>query len=92
MPLDIFLYQQPLLTIFQGHKAQVSSIEVNPVDKTFLSSSYDGTVKLWDLKSSSAVGNLEVGQNSVIRFDPHGVVLLLGNILKVKQEQCPYMT
>lgn len=66
------------LRYFKGHKAQVSSIEVNPVDKTFLSSSYDGTVKLWDLKSSSAVGNLEVGQNSVIGFDPHGVVFAIG--------------
>lgn len=70
----------------------MSSIEVNPVDKTFLSSSYDGTVKLWDLKSSSAVGNLEVGQNSVIGFVHMELFLLLGNILKVKQEQCPYMT
>ncbi|KAI5963254.1 SWD2 [Candida pseudojiufengensis] len=63
---------------FKGHKAQVSNIEVNPVQNTFGSSSFDGTVKFWDLKSPSAIGNIAVGQNSVISFDPHGVVAAIG--------------
>ncbi|RCK55650.1 COMPASS component SWD2 [Candida viswanathii] len=63
---------------FKGHKAQVSSVEVNPVENTFMSASYDGSVKVWDLKSSSAVGNVEVGYNSVIGYDPQGVVFGIG--------------
>ncbi|EGW35212.1 member of Set1p complex, histone methyl transferase [Spathaspora passalidarum NRRL Y-27907] len=66
------------LRYFKGHKRQVSSIEVNPIHDTFISSSFDGTVKLWDLKSSSPTGNIEVGQNSVVGFDPQGVVFAIG--------------
>lgn len=67
---------------FKGHKLQVSSIEVNPIDNTFLSSSFDGTVKLWDLKSSSAVGNLEIVRNSIIGYDPQGIIFGIGIVKK----------
>ena len=63
---------------FKGHKAQVSNIKVDPVHNTFASSSYDGTVKFWDLKVSSAIGSISIGQNSVCGFDPHGVVVAIG--------------
>ncbi|KAG7662339.1 SWD2 [[Candida] subhashii] len=63
---------------FKGHKEQVSSIEVNPIHNTFLSSSFDGTVKHWDLKSSSSIGNIDIGQNSIIGFDPHGIIFAIG--------------
>lgn len=63
---------------FKGHKAQVSNIQVNPVHNTFTSSSYDGTVKFWDLKTSSATGSITMGQNSVIGFDPQGIVVAIG--------------
>ncbi|KAI5958395.1 SWD2 [Candida margitis] len=63
---------------FKGHKAQVSNIEVNPAHNNFCSSSYDGTVKFWDLKSSSATGSITVGQNSVCGFDPQGIVVAVG--------------
>lgn len=63
---------------FKGHKAQVSNIEVNPVLNTFCSSSYDGTVKFWDLKSSSATGSLSMGQNTVCGFDPQGIIVGIG--------------
>ncbi|RLV92653.1 hypothetical protein JA1_003008 [Spathaspora sp. JA1] len=66
------------LRYFKGHKRQVSSIEVNPVHDTFISSSFDGTVKLWDLKTSSPTGNLEIGQNSVVGFDPQGIIFAIG--------------
>ncbi|KAI5958083.1 SWD2 [Candida theae] len=63
---------------FKGHKAQVSNIEVNPVHNTFSSSSYDGTVKFWDLKTSSATGSIHVAQNTVCGFDPQGIVVAVG--------------
>ncbi|KAL6453386.1 swd2 Set1 complex component swd2 [Candida maltosa Xu316] len=63
---------------FKGHKSQVSCIEVNPVDNTFISSSFDGTVKVWDIKSSAPVGNIDVGMNSVVGYDPQGIVFAIG--------------
>ncbi|KAK6456740.1 member of Set1p complex, histone methyl transferase [Scheffersomyces xylosifermentans] len=63
---------------FKGHKEQVTSIEVNPVADNFLSSSLDFTVKLWDLKSASPVGNLDVGQATIIAYDPQGLVFAIG--------------
>lgn len=66
------------LRYFKGHKEQVTSVEMNPVSDTFISSSLDRTVKVWDLKSPSAVGNLDIGQPSVIAFDPSGIIFAVG--------------
>lgn len=66
------------LRYFKGHKDQVTSIEVHPVMDLFLSSSLDKTVKLWDLRSTSPVGNLDLGQPTVIAFDPKGVIFCVG--------------
>ncbi|KAK6462340.1 WD40-repeat-containing domain protein [Scheffersomyces coipomensis] len=63
---------------FKGHKEQVTSIEVHPISDTFLSSSLDHTVKYWDLRSSSPVGNIVVGQSSIIAFDPWGMIFVVG--------------
>ncbi|CUM63988.1 uncharacterized protein PRCAT00001576001 [Priceomyces carsonii] len=63
---------------FKGHKGQVTSIEVNPLLDVFLSSSVDRSVKMWDLKSSNPIGNLDVGQISVIAFDAQGLVFAVG--------------
>lgn len=67
---------------FKGHKSQVMTIEVNPCKDEFISSSLDGTVKLWDLNSSNPVGNLDIGQPSIIGFDPQGMVFGIGADLK----------
>lgn len=66
------------LRYFKGHKDQVTSLEVNPVSETFLSSSIDRTVKLWDFRSTGASGSLDVGQPSVVAYDPQGIVFAVG--------------
>ncbi|KAK6201445.1 WD40-repeat-containing domain protein [Scheffersomyces amazonensis] len=63
---------------FKGHKEQVTAIEVHPINDTFLSSSLDHTIKYWDLRSSNPVGNLNIGQNGVIAFDPWGMIFAIG--------------
>ncbi|CAI5756646.1 unnamed protein product [Candida verbasci] len=66
------------LRYFKGHKSQVSSLELNPIYNSFISSSFDGTVKIWDFKSANPVGNLEVGQNTIIAYDPQGIIFAIG--------------
>lgn len=66
------------LRYFKGHKEQVTAIDVNPVEDIFISSSLDRTVKLWDLRSTLPVGNLDVGRPSVVAFDPKGIIFAVG--------------
>lgn len=66
------------LRYFKGHKEQVVALEMNPVSETFISSSLDRTVKVWDLKSASPIGNFDIGLPSVIAFDPQGIVFAVG--------------
>ena len=39
------------LQYFKGHTGRVTSLEVSPVDDTFISAALDNTVRLWDLNS-----------------------------------------
>lgn len=59
---------------FKGHKQQVLNLEMHPVKNLFLSSSVDKTVKLWDMRASTPAGNIDVGQPSLVAYDPYGIV------------------
>lgn len=63
---------------FRGHEEQVHCLEVDPIRDIFLSSSFDRTVKLWDLKVSSPIGEVQCGQPTVVAFDPKGMVFSVG--------------
>lgn len=63
---------------FKGHKEQVTNIEVHPILDTFLSSSLDRSVKLWDLRCTLPAGSLGVGQPCVVAFDPKGIIFAVG--------------
>jgi COMPASS component SWD2 len=45
------LHDNHYVRYFKGHKKQVVSLEISPVDEQFLSSSLDDTVRLWNMKS-----------------------------------------
>lgn len=66
------------LRYFKGHKDQVLALEVNPVSETFMTASADHTVKNWDLRTSTPIGSLAVGQVAVVAYDPHGIVFAVG--------------
>lgn len=74
----LLLVNKTYLRYFKGHKEQVTAIEVNPLSESFLSASLDRTVKLWDFRSASAEGNLDVGQPSVVAYDAQGIVFAVG--------------
>lgn len=74
----LLLLLKSYLRYFKGHKDQVTQLEVNPLTDTFLTSSLDHTVKHWDLRTPTCVGSIGVGQNSVVAFDPQGIVFAVG--------------
>lgn len=67
------------LRYFTGHGALVSDIQVSPLNDTFLSASYDESVRLWDLRASKSQAIVPSLVPSCIAYDPSGLVFALGN-------------
>ncbi|KAL9092012.1 MAG: hypothetical protein Q9159_001157, partial [Coniocarpon cinnabarinum] len=64
---------------FRGHTAAVTSLSLSPADDTFLTSSLDNTVRLWDLRSSNAQGLLHLHQPLLSTFDPTASVIAIAS-------------
>ncbi|PSK40802.1 hypothetical protein C7M61_000457 [Candidozyma pseudohaemuli] len=67
------------LRYFRGHKDQVTALEVNPVSETFLTASADHTVKHWDLRLTTPLGNINAGQAALVAYDPQGIVFAIAS-------------
>ncbi|CCD23684.1 WD-repeat containing protein SWD2 NDAI_0C00230 [Naumovozyma dairenensis CBS 421] len=67
------------LRYFMGHDALVSDIQMSPLNDTFLSASYDESVRLWDLRVSKAQALIPTVVPVCIAYDPSGLVFALGN-------------
>lgn len=67
------------LRYFTGHGALVSDIEMSPLNDTFLSASYDESVRLWDMRASKAQAIVPSLVPACIAYDPSGLVFALGN-------------
>eukprot|EP00555_Chaetoceros_dichaeta_P002922 CAMPEP_0198251176 /NCGR_PEP_ID=MMETSP1447-20131203/2094_1 /TAXON_ID=420782 /ORGANISM="Chaetoceros dichaeta, Strain CCMP1751" /LENGTH=156 /DNA_ID=CAMNT_0043936139 /DNA_START=324 /DNA_END=791 /DNA_ORIENTATION=- len=52
------LHDNKILRHFRGHSDHVTNLSLSPVDDTFLSSSTDRTVRLWNLGTAGAVGEM----------------------------------
>jgi len=65
---------------FKGHSGKVIAISMNPADDTFLSSSIDGTVRLWNVQQAGCQAELKLppsGEASgapLAAFDSTGLV------------------
>lgn len=68
------LHDNKYLQYFRGHKKRVISLEVSPTDDGFISSSLDNTVRLWDLRTPSTRGLLNLPYSGVAAYDTSGVV------------------
>lgn len=73
------LHDNSYIRYFRGHKATVEALEVSPLDDTFLSSSQDNTVRLWDLRSGNCQGQLKTVAPSFLAFDPTAVLFSVGS-------------
>lgn len=57
----------------------MTSLSLCPSNDTFLSASLDNTVKLWDLRSSSAQGNLALHGATLTAYDPSATVIAIAS-------------
>jgi len=58
---------------FRGHSGEITGISLSPVDDTFLTSSADRTVRLWDLQQAGSLGSMDMPKNgNGMMIDPTG--------------------
>jgi len=74
----ISLAENKYIRYFNGHSKKVVTICMNPSDETFLSGSLDKTIRLWDLRSNSCQGLMNLSGRPVAAFDPEGLIFAAG--------------
>ncbi|PWN53906.1 WD40 repeat-like protein [Violaceomyces palustris] len=94
------LHDNKFLQYFKGHKKKVVSLQMSPIDDTFLSGAVDDSVRLWDLRTPTSQGHLKVQGHPVVAYDLSGKVfavalneraaVLLYDIRKFDQK--PFLT
>ncbi|KZT07698.1 WD40 repeat-like protein [Laetiporus sulphureus 93-53] len=72
------LHDNKYLQYFKGHKGKVISLEVSPVDDGFMSGSLDKTLRLWDLRTPTCRGLLNLPSSPVVAYDASGLVFAVG--------------
>ncbi|KAI9816753.1 MAG: member of Set1p complex, histone methyl transferase [Pycnora praestabilis] len=72
-------HDNQFLRYFKGHTAPVTSLALSPASDTFLSCSLDNTVRLWDLRSPNASGQLLLGGPYFATYDPSATVLAIAS-------------
>ena len=70
------LHDNSYIRYFKGHRAVVTSLDLSPTDDSFLSGSQDGSVRLWDVRSSECQGFLRLppGATPAVAYDPEGIL------------------
>lgn len=71
------LTDNKFIRYFPGHTASVISLSMSPVDDTFISSSLDKTIRIWDLRSNCQGVTKPLG-TAVCSFDPDGLIFAAG--------------
>ncbi|MEQ2230861.1 WD repeat-containing protein 82, partial [Ilyodon furcidens] len=72
------LTDNKFIRYFPGHTARVTALSMSPVDETFISSSLDKTIRIWDLRSPNCQGLTDPLGKPVCSFDPDGLVFAAG--------------
>jgi COMPASS component SWD2 len=69
------LFDNKYLAYFSAHRDRVTALAVSPLDDTFLSSSLDGTTRLWDTRTPRCQGLLRRDTGATgVAYDPSGRV------------------
>lgn len=72
------LHDNKFIRYFTGHTKKVISLQMSPIDDNFMSGSLDNTVRLWDLRSPTCSGVVNVNGKPVCAFDPEGLLFSVG--------------
>lgn len=72
------LHDNKYIRYFPGHTKRVVCLCMSPVDDSFLSGSLDKTIRLWDLRSQSCQGLMQMPGRPVASFDPEGLIFAAG--------------
>ena len=70
-----------LLTL-TGHKSNINCVDVSPANSNLIvTSSYDKTVKVWDLRNNSIVHNIQSHSDNVwaAKFNKQGNLIASGS-------------
>ncbi|OQR81900.1 hypothetical protein THRCLA_11303 [Thraustotheca clavata] len=71
------LFDNKFLRFFSGHTAKVTSLMMHPTADEFLTTSLDGTFRIWDIRSPESRGELkcgEAGRTLCAAYDTDGLV------------------
>lgn len=69
------LHDNKILRQFRGHSGEITDISMSPADDTFLTSSTDRTIRLWNLQQAGSLATMDLprrGPNG-LTIDPQGI-------------------
>ena len=72
-------HDNTFIRYFKGHTNAVTCLTVSPASDTFMSSSLDDTVRLWDLRSSNPQGRLNLTKPCLAAYDPSASVVAIAS-------------
>lgn len=75
------VYDNKILRKFRGHADEVTALSVSPADDTFLSSSKDRTVRLWNMQEAGSLAQLDLPSSA--SGNPHAVFDSTGLVFAV---------
>ncbi|ODQ54409.1 WD repeat-containing protein [Saitoella complicata NRRL Y-17804] len=73
------LHDNSYIRYFRGHDARVTSLQLCPSDDHIISAGLDNTVRLWDLRSSTAHGVLNIPTPAIATFDNSGMIFAVAS-------------
>jgi COMPASS component SWD2 len=79
------VYDNQYMRMFKAHNDQVTSLAMSPADDSFLSTSADGVLCLWNLSSPSCLAAMRLASSDYERpiaaYDPSGLVRVWVDLL-----------
>ena len=83
------LKDNKLIREFNGHQAEIVSLDMSPQNDTFITAALDHTVRLWDLRKPSCAALCQLPPQQgypCAAFDPEGLIFAIatdGNCMKL---------
>lgn len=72
------LHDNAYIRTFQGHTDRITSISLSNLDDSFMTSSIDRHVRLWDLRQTGCIAVCKVAGRPTMAQDPEGMIFAIG--------------